>query len=324
MGDFIIRAIYPTIMIFSDVSEGKVVPAHLEKFIDSTILYSEKVNVVEIKSVTKAKMTKCLERIANKEEKRLPKLFAEEVHDSNGGDMRNAIMALQFALTSTNGSRLPGRKGNKEAHHMDTKLSSFHALGKLLYAKRSKALAESVPVGNNRDDRPPLQFVPEDVMQQSEMSADRSLSFLAYHSPTFFLDETDLSEAFSLFSDAAVFLDKVIDPQRDRGDSIFPSEYACSIASRSVANSNRNPAPTSFRPFSSPKVFEVMRKRRENEDRMQALWKRLSVGSNMLQISSNIGSSKSLAMHDIAYMSTIIPDGKFVILLHSSCIKSME
>jgi cell cycle checkpoint protein len=109
----------------------------------------------------------------------------------------------------------------------DTKLSTFHALGKLLYAKRVKV--EDITIHDtkttksggdekdyrgcawNRDLRPPLQFNPERVLDDGDIGISGALSFVQCHAPDFFLDITELGQAFDRFSDAAFLLDTSIE-----------------------------------------------------------------------------------------------------------------
>ena len=105
------------------------------------------------------------------------------------GDLRHAIMNVQFRLNNdaTKDSRkrgiLPtGRRRRRQqeepikvggSSQRDTKLSTFHALGKLLYAKRGGCIHVSGTASNddhktegecfhgrswNTDRRPPLEF----------------------------------------------------------------------------------------------------------------------------------------------------------------------
>ena len=137
----------PTFFIYSDVQEGKHRPEDLERLIPPHILYSQLVQIIQIQPVTKAKMKKALQSIAKVE--RLGSLsteFVEEMHLSSGGDLRHAIFALQFQsstmMMTTSRSRTTGRnseEGGSSTTKKDAKLSTFHALGKLLYAKRKPA-----------------------------------------------------------------------------------------------------------------------------------------------------------------------------------------
>lgn len=92
----------------------------------------------------------------------------------------------------------------------DTFLSQFHALGKLLYAKRSPPddstdavssaaarAAEGWPAmtavgggGDMEGRRGQLEFVPEEVLSRGGMELDWALAFLQYHCVDFFTDES--------------------------------------------------------------------------------------------------------------------------------------
>ena len=59
---------------------------------------------------------------------------------------------------------------------------------------------------HSRKERPPLEFNPDIVMEQSGMDLGGALTFLGYHSPDFFTDVSEVSKAFDHFSDAALLL----------------------------------------------------------------------------------------------------------------------
>ena len=323
----------PTVLIFSDVSEGKHRPSDLERLIDPSILYSPLARIFQIHGVAKPKMKKCLQAIVKQERLRgTSDLLYEELHATSKGDMRHAIMALQFQYASAgagSGSER-AKSGNSEYsdRERDTKLSMFRALGKLLYAKRQKlgtndeeyirkiSSWNSILPGHLYDSRPPLEFVPEKVMNTGDIDHKNAVSFLQYHCPEFFTDEMELSTAFNHFSDAALFLDREYSVSRDRSDSVFPLEYVSSIAGRAVANANKNPAPNRFRQLSTPKVNDVLRKKRGNDISMLQLCQRLSCGSDCLSLGANIGSTNHFVVDTLPYIRTIVPGGKFGLLTH--------
>ena len=312
------RTQIPTFFIFSDVHEGKHKPDDLERLIPPHILYSTLVQILPIQPVTKSKMKKCLQSIAKAEGLRSGALsadFFEETHLSSGGDLRHAIFAMQFRCCSANSSGCASETSKKDA-----KLSTFHALGKLLYAKRKpqsvqydsdsddEALASSAKTKKWDDGRGLLEFVPEEILSNIDMGLDSALSFLSYHSPDFFTDATDLSRSFDLMSDASAFLDRF-----GQADGPFPNEYASCIGGRAVADGNKNPAPPQFRQFTAPKVFSVMKKNRENEMKIEQLRKRLSVGGgsrSRTSIHDNIGSAHQFVTDSLPYMRTVIPQGE--------------
>lgn len=196
------RSNTPTVLIFSDVREGKHQPRDLERLIDSQYLYSNLVKILQCNSVTKARMKKSLEQISKKEGIQVPPQFWEEVHLQSGGDLRHAIMSLQFRGNDNDAAN--DKKGNFER---DAGLSMFHTLGKVLYAKRKKVPAQDLESSN---ERPPLDFNPDIVMEQSGMELEGALTFLEYHSPDFFSDVSELSSAFDDYSDAALLLGRSV------------------------------------------------------------------------------------------------------------------
>ena len=345
----------PTFFIFSDVQEGKHRPEDLERLIPSHILYSPLVQILPIQPVTKSKMKKSLQAIAKVE--RLGSLsteFVEEIHLSSGGDLRHAIFAMQFQCSSSmTTTAIARRTSNNDEHSSsgggakkDAKLSTFHALGKLLYAKRKPSMqqqyhdfdddfmedhdvASSHPslqpnatVWNQskwNDGRGPLEFVPEEVLGRIDMGLGSALTFLSYHSPDFFTDVTDLSRSFDLLSDAATFVDYQYVVQTSDGP--FPTQCAACIGGRAVADGNKHPVPPQFRQFTAPKVFSVMKKNRENEIKIEQLRKRLSTtmggrggsgsGKEKTSIHDNIGSAQQFVTDSLPYMRTVIPQGKF-------------
>lgn len=197
MSNHLKRSQVPTVLIFSDVSEGKHRPDDLERLIDPNDLYSESIStILQIHPVTKPKMKKMLERIASLQGCQVPSVFWEQVHDQSRGDLRHAILTLQ--LESSGRTSLVT---NQLRHNdRDVKLSTFHALGKLLYAKRTMQHGKLV-----------LAYDPELTMERSDMGLGGSLGFLEYHSVEFFQDITELSNAMDYYSDAATLLDFPMD-----------------------------------------------------------------------------------------------------------------
>ena len=147
-------------------------------------------------------MKKSLQAIAKVE--RLGSLsteFVEEIHLSSGGDLRHAIFAMQFQCSSSMMTTAMARRTSNNDEDSssgggakkDAKLSTFHALGKLLYAKRKPIMQQqyhdfdddfmedddatsshpssqpitTATVWNQskwNDGRGPLEFVPEEVL----------------------------------------------------------------------------------------------------------------------------------------------------------------
>lgn len=315
----------------------------------------------------------------NKKKNMINNEFLNEICLSSHGDIRNAINALQIHITTMkqkrklsfisssspsstssrnkknlSSSTSSSNNNNDESiYKRDCKLNSFHALGKLLYAKRinrdeninnngspSFQTLEKLLYNNNTNtnksssllqydntttttltptpiqqestiasSRPPLSFNPENVIQQNDMSdVHTSLCFLSYNSPDFFSDIIDLSNAFTSFSDAALFSSRCFHSQRDHGDTIFPNEYLSSIASRTVAQYNKQPSPNKFRSYKKHPIFNVNKKQKGNVIKIRQLCRRLSIGSTQhLPLSCSIASCNDVVLDYMPFMRTIIP-----------------
>ncbi|CAJ1952520.1 unnamed protein product [Cylindrotheca closterium] len=283
------RSQAPTVLIFSDVSEGKHRPDDLEKLIDPTVLYSSSASIRQIHPATKPQMKKVLDRICKQTKCKVSEGLLEELHFRSGGDIRYAVMNLQVHVPGSS-----PRSSSKTiiGNGRDVKLSTFHALGKLLYAKRKEENGKTI-----------LAFNPDNTLERSDLGIRNSLRFLEYHSVDFFTDIADLSCAFDLYSDAASLLDH---PDWSRSDTSFMEPYAASVAGRTVAETNKNPAPRKFRQFSTPKIFDVLRKRRENQHLFHQLERK--VAGMHLSMSNAIGQASSFNTDTLPYLRTIAPN----------------
>lgn len=128
----------------------------------------------------------------------------------SAGEKRGGGAAQRGFHSSRSGGRPAGTgagagsgSGSTGTGKRDTFLSSFHALGKLLYAKRlSSAVGTVSAVENGRggggggeggaggaEGRGALAFVPEEVLSQGGMEVDSAVAFLQYHCVDFYTDE---------------------------------------------------------------------------------------------------------------------------------------
>lgn len=195
--DHLRRSNIPTVLVFSDVAEGKLRPSDLERIIDTDQLYGSETTILQINPVTAPKMKKILEPIAQQHNFRITDEEYEELYFECRGDIRHAIMTLQ--VQSRRPKHLVGKPAALlcQTNSRDVHLSTFHSLGKLLYAKRvDDGTGTSV-----------LAFDPEIILASSDMGVGGSLRFLEYHSPDFFGSCEDLSNAYALFSDASALLE---------------------------------------------------------------------------------------------------------------------
>ncbi|KAL7569297.1 hypothetical protein ACA910_016843 [Epithemia clementina (nom. ined.)] len=286
----ILTSIVPTVWIWShNVLEGKHNPADLEALVDADVLYNTNlVTFVPIHAATIKRFQSILTRIAQIENMTatspLSSNWINELHTQSRGDVRFAIHALQYqyggsgvqeALSTIHSQQQRTNKkpakdrgslgGSSKpiAADRDVRLSAFHALGKALYAKR-KQRTEGNDINDSKTAKKEalLDFNPEGAMEHSGMELGGSLHFLQYHSLDFFTDVSELSVAWDLYSDAAIFLDC------DR-DGLGAS----SLAGRAVAYANHHPAPSKFRQFTKPKSFHAMAQRKANQWRLDQYYR---------------------------------------------------
>ena len=299
----------PTVLVSSDAAEGKHGPDDLERLVPPSVLHSDLVTVLPIQPPTKARMRSCLTKIAKREgiEADVPREYYEEVHLAGGGDMRHAVLDMQFRYGAgrrrgggkrkrkvPNGEKRGGQQDDEDGDGMsssgkDARLSTFHALGKLLYAKRGPREDDGGRQRNGYtappiddavrrawdDGRPPLLFDPDRVLGTIEMGPDAGTSFVSYHCPDFHTDPTDLDGTLGTLSDAAVFLDRSLRAGGSGSDGPYPTDYAVALGGRAVAVWNRNPAPPRFRKLTAPESYGVLRKGRENARRLEWIRGRL-------------------------------------------------
>ena len=344
-----------TVWIYSEGTEGQHKPADLERHVRPDILYRHS-KILQLNPITKAQVKKCLERIARAEHFQVSKDFCERLQLQSGGDIRYAIHALQFdqslhthannnnsqtGVASSAKNKQKGKKRNKAAvpeatssdHPRDTQWTAFHALGKLLYAKREPIETTKSALANNstNGERPPLAFDPEQVLEHCDMDLGHALTYLGFHCVDFFTDVEELSTALDLYSDASYLLEQTTNYnyQRRWGNNayqntttvscpIFPEGYVSSLAGRAMAHANRHPAPSRFRSLQAPKVLEIRRKRNDNAYHLERLQHRLSMlslaegGAASLSANTASASLPSFVMDQLPFMRTIVPQGTVI------------
>lgn len=335
MRQYIEKTWTPTILVLSNVTEGRYKPEDLETYLDPELLYSPLVFTLQVNPVTKAKMKSCLKDILKKEG--ISSVFysdswLEELHLKCGGDLRHAITSAQFQLGVLEGkngmrnakgwicSKMGGVVSVREGvgdNSKDVKLSTFHALGKLLYAKRVKKEYKGGGDGHSGEfdeQRPPLEFDPERVLEDGDIGIAGALSFIQHHAPDFFTHVEELSCAFDLLSDGTFLVDGWHEKSNHSthttgtGNNRFPLDYAVSLCSRAVAHANRHPAPYKFRQLCAPTMYQAFRKRRENRDKYDQFCKRVSFRDYYLTLDINTRSSEYFATDYLPFMKRIVPD----------------
>lgn len=357
LSQHIYQSVSPTVLIYSNVTEGKHRPDDLERLVDKQLLYSnDQVRIMQVHTPTRIRFKKCLEVIMKLEKIPISQSMMnaiDNLFDQCSGDIRSAINTLQFQLSSNTqqlsrqGSIAPST--SKDGDHpslaiKDIKLSTFHTLGKMLYAKRIKTnstliafektkISNLIGIGkdispeqtdpNNTTKRPPLDFCPECLFtESSDIEIGKALQFLNYHCVEFFTDVCDLTTAMDHFSDAVMLLDSADIVQHAHysgknkntssispGDSIlFPTGYVHSLASRAVANANRHPAPTKFKQLTSPQNYQVHIKRNANKNIAQQMMHRLMTSINEpYNLSVRFCSKNDFLVDMLPFVRIIIP-----------------
>eukprot|EP00977_Amphora_coffeiformis_P001777 scaffold353_cov185-Amphora_coffeaeformis.AAC.5 len=256
----------PTVLIFSDVAEGKHRQGDLEKLVDPSVLYSQLVRIMTLPGATKARMKKCIEAVAKAEGLKLNAALQEDLHVQSGGDIRHALMTLQFDMAVGTG-RGGGNEKSSSTGQRDQRLSAFHALGKLLYAKRDESKKEP------NHDRAPLQFDPEHIVEESGMEVSRVMEFVRHSGPEFFTDVDELCGAWAHLSDASLWMNnRGLANHGSDPSTIYPTLYASSLTGRTVASHNRHPAESKFRQLAAPPVWSIQA--RQNWDALASQMER--------------------------------------------------
>ena len=181
----------------------------------------------------------------------------------------------------------------------------MHALGKLLHAKRvgdalhatsarTTTTAESTALGAVPEPReqpvpmrPPLSFVPEDVVTAMRMDAGVVSDFVQANCVDHFTDIHELAHCLDVLSDGA-FLHEARWRVGAAGASAgarggggggggndglalaFPHGYVASIAGRAVARCNTRPAKAGFRPIGRPPAYDARRASRQSMEQLRA------------------------------------------------------
>ncbi len=321
----------PTILILSDTVDGPSAQSVvLERgILDATTLHE--VKIMTIHAPTRVKFRHAMQRLIERVGAVVrPYYDTEEFYERCRGDVRCAITTLQWELIGDaaavthhhNGSgsgenRRLGRPTppatTRTTTTMDSKLAPFHALGKLLHAKRQKNHRPTITTTTHPlSPPPPLDFCPDAVTQQTDMELPDILYFLSYHSVDFFTDINDLSTALTYFSDTSLLCD-TFHGSNTGTTTMTLQNVAAAMAGRVVAHTNRHAAPSVFRSLSAPKVYDMIRKRRGNQDRIEALshasWRMDYSRNATAQQQQLVGriSARTMAMDWLPYLKTINP-----------------
>ena len=206
----------PIVFIISESATAEK-SGSLRQIFPPDLIEKLKMRVISFNPVTTTNMVKTLTKLAVIQSQRGGRKFQvpdkatlENLAESVGGDLRAGINALQFScLNDTRDlkeafegvSKIATSKAGKTTKKVDktseTKLSRiggkdqglvmFHALGKILYAKRTDQMESvSLPAHLSEHSRRVLKSNPDEVIEKTTLSHDAFNCFLHHNCPPFF------------------------------------------------------------------------------------------------------------------------------------------
>jgi len=279
------RSRVPLIFVISESASAKK-SGSTKQFFPPEILERLKIQSIVFNPVTTTNIVKILTKMAVLESQKGVRRFKvpdkntlENLAESVGGDIRGAVNALQFScLNETSdlkkafegvskiASSKPGKSGSKNDRVMDSELSKiggkdqslvmFHALGKILYAKRSDQM-ETFPLPKmlEKHSRKVLKSNPDEVIEKTTLSPDPFNCFLHHNYPPFFTKIQDAQRLSEYFSISDLFL-------KEWGTSgkMSLSEYGGSVAARAVMFCNTAITPNlGMRKLTKPEHYMAAR-----------------------------------------------------------------
>ncbi|ESO06662.1 hypothetical protein HELRODRAFT_130916, partial [Helobdella robusta] len=312
---------YPCVFIVTDSDQSSNIKRHL---FPPNLLDNLKMNVIKFNPISSTAMMKALQRIANSGSSLKLKSFVqpsketlEEIVETSSGDIRSALLTLQFICTSR--ARLPhkaskflttsqvnNRSNNnkKESKKMlkkkssdaserssyvgvkDSGMSLFRVLGKVLHCKR---LEDMEPASSNLPDhllhhsRNSLTFNPDGIFDKSCLSSDTYCAFLHQNYPDF----ANSIENMSMISDYFSLADASTGEWSVKSNM---SSYQVSLVTRSIAfyngaQSTDAPKKAGWLPLHKPQLYTVQKK--------------------IQDVESSILTSFKLTSHSISELSTV-------------------
>ncbi|EFJ10749.1 hypothetical protein SELMODRAFT_427013 [Selaginella moellendorffii] len=285
---------FPTIIVVTDVADDGYRGSSMARCMGEIVktLESGGASKIAFNPITVNAIKKVLANLVKAKKCRVPSEMVAEIAQTAAGDIRHAILHLQFlCLNSPKSDKSESRRRKRQQVRgasddeppkeqygskcgRDHILSLFHALGKFLHNKRvADAESESgeklsCPL-QQQYQRPPLQMKdPELVISQSHAEASTLVSFLHENVPDFVDDDAieDVADIIQYISDAdlvgARFSWQSRGPLLDSGwtnASQLGEAAAASIAARGVLFGNTHPAPRRWQTLRSPMLWQVER-----------------------------------------------------------------
>jgi len=231
----------------------------------------------------------------------------QAIADGCGGDLRQAIHALQFACvgvkpevavrsakpaprkrTKVGAAGLAGKKeqgADKKWASRDPFLTLIHATGKVLYNKREEAPREALPPNA----RPPLEatsMAPEAVVGMAGVDSGRLVAFLHENMHEFFDDVGDAAFALRCLSDADVTSAQARNAAFGSGGTsgraaLDGDQLASLVSARGLMFANTHPRRSRFLQIRGPRAWGVEEQVRNAEGQLGSVARCLSAEVRM-------------------------------------------
>jgi len=288
----------PLVFVVSETASAKK-SGSTKQIFPPELLERLKIQTIVFNPVTTTNIVKALTKIAVIESQkgvrkfRVPdKTALENLAESVGGDIRGAVNALQFSCLNETGdlrkafegvskiaSSKPNKKGSKNDKVMDSELSKiggkdqslvmFHALGKILYAKRSEQVENfALPPMLEKHSRKVLKSNPEEVIEKTTLSSDAFNCFLHHNYPPFFSKMQDMQRLSEYVSVSDLFL-----KEWGTTGKMSLTEYGGSVAARAVMFCNTAMTPNlGMRKLTKPEYYAAARTEKNRQYAVQSIF----------------------------------------------------
>jgi len=292
------RSRVPLVFVISETASAKK-SGSTKQIFPPELLERLRIQSIVFNPVTTTNIVKILTKMAVTESQkgvrkfRVPdKTSLENLAESVGGDIRGAVNALQFSCLNETGdlrkafegvskiaSSKPGKNGTKNDRVMDSELSKiggkdqslvmFHALGKILYAKRSDQVEKfPLPKHLEKHTRKVLKSNPDEVIEKTTLSPDPFNCFLHHNYPPFFTKIQDVQRLSEYFSVSDLFLN-----EWGTTGKMSLTEYGGSVAARAVMFCNTAITPNlGMRKLTKPEHYAAARTEKNRKYAVQSIF----------------------------------------------------
>ncbi|CAB4056354.1 HRAD17 [Lepeophtheirus salmonis] len=306
-----------------------------EEVRDVDLLENLEAHKICLNPITNTNMVKALKKIASSESASGVRSFTMpdqatllSLSESCKGDIRAAIHSLQFKCSHINqksgelvikkkkrsrgaSSEVATIKDQKPKNDIkNPSLDLFHALGKVLYAKRLDEL-ESFNVPHNSLRRKVLKSNPQDILDFSPLPYEVFSTFLHQNYLDFFQDIEQLSSASEYLSLSDAFFLWDLDAMSSK---VQLKEFGGQLCVRGLLYHNLNTSKSfgGLKTFSKPEIYGVMKSVRSKGEKARSQFATRSLPSrelftNFLPLLSNLApSSRRPRMHSSSMDQVIV------------------